>query len=1060
MSLSRFLATALLLAFLASTSKMSAQTENASVAGRVTDSSGAVVPKAEVQLQNVERVTSEQAFTNDNGLYVFQSVPPGQYRLIVRKEGFRQVDYVGLIVNVQDHVDENFKLQVGSISESITVTGVGSTVNTQDASVSTVVNRNLAENLPMNGRSFQTLIELTPGVVVTSANAIDQGQFSVNGQRASSNYWTVDGVSANVSASTLASGGLGTAGAVGAFSALGGTNSLVSVDAMQEFRIQTSTFAPEFGRTPGAQISIVTRSGQNAFHGSAFDYVRNDKFDANDWFANNKGISRPQERQNDFGGTFSGPMLKSRSFFFFSYEGLRLRLPQTSLSLVPDITARASAIPAIIPFINAFPLPNGASLGNGVAEFNAGFSDRSSLNAYSLRLDQKVTSKLDLFERYDYSPSSLLQRGGGGNALSVLASNRAQLQTATLGATWAISTSMLNDLRFNYSRANGESSDILDSFGGARPFPSIPYPSSVNATTSRFDIFVSQFSPFSDIGTGPSGKNVQQQFNLVEGFSWQRSSHTLKVGLDFRRLAPTFSRESYSQVAFFDDAPSLAAGDLQQAQVNTFVPHSTLLLRNLSLFAQDTWRANGRLTLTYGLRWDVDFVPHSLEGPQLTAVTGFNLADPSNLALAPQGTPVFQTRFGNVGPRIGAAYALHNRTGRTTVVRGGFGVFYDLASADVGNIFQFFAYPFTAGNQLSGGTFPLSPSDAAPPVIVPPPGNGFVQIGSYDPHLRTPYTLQWNTAIEQQLGGSQTVSATYVGSAGRHLLQQAGLFLPNPNLFSALLESNTAWSDYHALQLQLQRQMSKGLAILGSYTWSHSIDNASAASANGDISNGLVNPLDPNENRGPSSFDIRHSGSVALTYEIPSFRQNHFARVTTEGWSLQSVFQGRSASPIDISDVNFFSLRSFTALGVIRPDVIPGVPVYLFGSGYPGGKALNPAAFTDPPIDPNTGVPTRQGTLSRNALRGFGATQWDISMHRDFSIHEWFRLEFRMEAFNVLNHPNFGPPNNSFGSVGFGLSSEMFGRSLTGSGAGAGGLSPLYQIGGPRSLQLALKLTF
>src|SRR5258708_5497915 len=247
-------------------------------------------------------------------------------------------------------------------------------VNTESAAVSTVVDRQFAENIPLNGRSFQTLIQLTPGVVLTANNGFDTGQFSVNGQRASSNYWMVDGVSANIGMAASPVSGNGLGGALGSSSVLGGTNSLVSVDAMQEFRIQTSTFAPEFGRTPGGQISIVTRSGTNQFHGTAFDYLRNDVFDANKWFngvniLNPTPLPKAKERQNDFGGTLGGPILKNKTFFFFSYEGLRLRLPQTALTFVPDASftpggttnSRQNAIPALQPYLNAFPLPNATS---------------------------------------------------------------------------------------------------------------------------------------------------------------------------------------------------------------------------------------------------------------------------------------------------------------------------------------------------------------------------------------------------------------------------------------------------------------------------------------------------------------------------------------------------------------------------------------------------------------------------------------------------------------------------------------------------------------------------
>src|SRR5581483_5051945 len=219
------------------------------------------------------------------------------YRMRVSHGGFRTVDLTNVVLNVQDSVSQNFKLSIGSVSEFVTVVADETKINTESPAVSTVVDRHLAENLPMNGRSFQTLIQLTPLVVTVPSNINDGGQFSVAGQRASANYWMVDGVSANTGITTGQNLGNGLGGAIGTFSTSGGTNSLVSIDAMQEFRIQTSTYAPEFGRTPGAQISIVTRSGTNTFHGSAFDYVRNDIFDANDWFANNANQRKPEERQ-------------------------------------------------------------------------------------------------------------------------------------------------------------------------------------------------------------------------------------------------------------------------------------------------------------------------------------------------------------------------------------------------------------------------------------------------------------------------------------------------------------------------------------------------------------------------------------------------------------------------------------------------------------------------------------------------------------------------------------------------------------------------------------------
>ncbi len=325
--------------------------------------------------------------------------------------GFRVVNVTGVTVNVQDHLEQNFKLVVGSISESMTVTADTYNVNTTDATVSTVVDRNFAENLPLNGRSFQTLIQLTPGVVLTANNGARHRP--VQYQRAARKLKLLDGGRCECKHrdQRRRTAGNGMGGALGSTSVLGGTNSLVSVDALQEFRIQTSTFAPEFGRTPGGQISIVTRSGTNQFHGTAFDYLRNDILDANKWFngyTNSPPLPKADERQNDFGGTFSGPILKNRTFFFFSYEGLRLRLPQTVLALVPDLTSRQNALPAVQPFLNAFPIPNGPDdAATNVAQDNSSFSDPATLDAYSLRIDHRLSDKLTLFGRYDYSPSDL-----------------------------------------------------------------------------------------------------------------------------------------------------------------------------------------------------------------------------------------------------------------------------------------------------------------------------------------------------------------------------------------------------------------------------------------------------------------------------------------------------------------------------------------------------------------------------------------------------------------------------------------------------------------------------
>ena len=345
----------LILSLVAAAVSASAQTEGARISGRVTDLSGAIIIGAECRITNLETNVSTATTTNEDGIYVIPGLHPATYQLSIEKDGFRTVIQPSLQLYAQDAVNENFTLAIGLRSESITVNSNVFGLQTQSAAVSTVVNQQFVDNMPLNGRSFQSLISVAPGVVFTSVTE-GPGQFSVNGQRSDANYFMVDGVSANFGVQVgLLGESLG--GATPAFTSQGGTNGLVSVDDMQEFRIQTSSYEAEFGRTPGAQISIVTKSGTNQFHGSAFDYLRNDFFDArNYWDA--PPLPKPPLRQNDFGGTFGGPIVKNKTFFFFSYEGLRLRLPQTAQDQFYTASARAAVAPAYLPVVNALPLPD------------------------------------------------------------------------------------------------------------------------------------------------------------------------------------------------------------------------------------------------------------------------------------------------------------------------------------------------------------------------------------------------------------------------------------------------------------------------------------------------------------------------------------------------------------------------------------------------------------------------------------------------------------------------------------------------------------------------------
>jgi len=1011
-----------------------AQSTNASLAGRITDPANALLVDARVVAISAGTNIRYEVTTNGSGEYHLGNLPPASYRLEIQKPGFKKLIKPGVVLHVQDALRLDLQMTLGDVSETVTVESGAPLVNTESGNVSTVINRTFVENIPLNGRSFQTLINLTLGVVITASTFNDQGQFSVNGQRADANYFTVDGVSANFGVTGFIAMMQSASGALPALSASGGTNSLVSVDAMQEFRIQTSSFAPEFGRTPGGQISIATRSGTNAFHGTLFEYFRNDVLDARDWFVNFNGLPKPKERLNDFGGVLGGPVVKDRSFFFFSYEGQRLRQPSSLQTVVPNNQSRQQAPAAMRPYLNAFPIANGAGLAPGLAQFNAGFSNPSSLDAYSARIDHSLRSKLNIFGRYNYSPSNLDQRGpffSSGRVLSTTNSMSSSVHTGTAGLTHMISPEISNEVRANYSNHRVGIDFVMDDFGGAVPLPdSLLFPSGITSANGTFLFIVLGVGQYVQ---GKQGTTEQRQINLIDNLSATKGSHQLKFGVDYRWLAPFSSPAAYHQFAAFSGVSGLLSGTALLAQSSSFQTNA-LLSQNFSVFGQDTWKVSPRLTVTYGLRWDIN---PALRGKNRAndPFTVIGLSNPATTTLAPRGTPLYETTYGNFAPRIGLAYQFRGIRDWDAALRAGFGVFYDLGQGSLGGVSSFF--PYIVDKNFSASPFPLSPQDASPPAL-----NANLPASTMlvaDPHLKLPRTYQWNVALEQSIGNNQSISATYVGAIGRKLLRVTNLFNVNPNFEFIAFTDNSATSDYNALQIKFQRRLSRGLQALGSYSWSHSIDIAStdAIATNINTPGQIANA---NVDRGNSDFDIRYAVTAGLTYELPGL---------LSGWSISSFFFARSAPPVNIVGGSFFAAGTQLAP---RPNINAGVPLEIHGSQFPGGKVFNRAAFSGAPAG-------TQGNLGRNVLRGFGAWQADVGVQRQFHLTERFALRFRAEFFNIFNHPNFGNPTNVLTSPLFGRSTQTLANSL-GSGGANGGFNPLYQLGGPRSIQFALKLQF
>ena len=1047
------------------------QSSSATLSGTVMDQAGAVIPGVNLTLLNLSTALQRHATTTQEGAYIVPLLPPGRYNMTAQRDGFTTVEVRNVVLNTGDQLALRIKLKVGEIGESVIIVDDPSSIQ-QSAAIGTVVNRHFVENLPLNGRSFQSLFELTPGVVLTRATFNEQGQFSVNGQRANANYFMVDGVSANFGVSAGSAPGQSAGGSLPALTALGSTNNLVSVDALEEFRILTSTYAPEFGRTSGAQVSIITRSGGNEIRGTVFDYFRNDALDASDWFANSRGLRRPAIRQNDFGGVIGGPLIKNHAFFFFSNEMLRLRQPQVAVTEVPSNSARQLAPSAIKPFVDAFPIPNGPERNQGLAEFAASYSDPASLNATSIRIDVATSERLALFGRYAYATSNTVQRGGtilpGFNVHQVVNPtisqslnnlNRVELDTQALtgGATFSFGAGAINDVRANWSRARGATSFTLDDFGGARvPPASLLFPSSTSPEDAGFQ-FLSGTGTNTNFVVGKNVDNVQRQVNLVDNLSLVRGSHQLKFGVDYRRLTPTYDFVRYSQSVVFDGVTianlpfpgTVLSGIPRSVQVFAGAGPRHPVFTEFSAYAQDTWRAARSLSLTWGLRWELAPPPAEKNGNYPVTVQG--LANPASITLAPPGTRLWRTTYDNFAPRLGLAYQLPSPPGRELVLRTGIGVFFDLGNGQAAQGFGS-VFPFVAVKGFFNTPFPLTPEQAAPPALsLNPP---FGTIVTFDPDLKLPRTIQWNIAVEKSLSSNQTVSVAYVAALGRHLLREDVLLNANPNFTLVRVTRSSAQSDYQAMQIQYSRRLLRGLQALASYTWSHSIDNASSDSLSRlrFIVAGTGSQIEvPNADRGPSDFDVRHSLTMAASYNLPAPRAGSFGRLMLRNWSMDAIYRARTATPVNIivrSDV----IGDGLIVELQRPDLIAGVPLYVDDPTVAGGRRINSAAFSRPTF-------IRQGSLGYNALRGFGMSQVDLALRRQFALSERLKLQLKVELFNLLNHPNFGNPVNILDSNLFGQSTQMLGRSL-GSGGVNGGLSPIYQIGGPRSTQLALKLQF
>jgi Carboxypeptidase regulatory-like domain/TonB-dependent Receptor Plug Domain/TonB dependent receptor len=1017
------------------------QSTSATISGGVTDPTGNFITDASVEVVNDETGVWYSDRTNSSGMYFIPILPPGHYHVQVSKRGFKTIIKPDVVLNVQGAIALNFVLPVGAMSQSVTVEAGSSRLNTTDASISTVIDQKFVENIPLNGRSFQDLIGLTPGVVTQSpqsgSTVGSSGDFSVNGQRTESNYYTVDGVSANTNAGAPTGfPQAANSGSVGASTALGTTQSLISVDALQEFRVQSSTYAAEYGRSPGGQFSLVTRSGTNEYHGSAFDYLRNNYFDANDWFNDHFGKPITAMRQNDFGGTFGGPVSiphvytgRGRSFFFFSYEGLRLTQPQPAVILyVPDASLRTNAPSVLQPILNAFPIQSsgGIDYDNGLAQFIEPYSLPSQIDSTSIRFDQTFSSKVSAFFRYGNTPSSTSTRN-----LSSVTRNQLNNQTYTLGLTAQASATASNEFRLGYAQSSSDSIISLDNFHGAVPInlPNAMGLGSYPGSSPFFEIFVSGVG-ISELGVATS-ENKGHQWNGVDTFSLALGRHLFKFGADYRRIVSPLSPSSPAATALFESQHSVltnSADLLLLSKYTSAVP----VFNEFAAFAQDEWRVTSKLNLAFGLRWEIDPPPTEAHGNDAYTLLG-NFANPSSLTLAPQGTPLWKTPWYNFAPRLGGAWTSHNTPGRETVLRAGAGVFFDSADRLATQGYGVSAVGFSTSFSYADASVPVQAAQLAFTPSILPPYTSSVVI-AFPSHLQLPYTLGWSASLEQALGGNQSLSLSYVGSNGRRLIQRQQLSVHslNPEFGTIIYVPGGITSNYQALQVQYQRNVKRGLHALAAYTWSHSIDFGSQDTAL---------PV----TRASSDFDVRHNFQGGLSWDLPDSVSNAFLAPLLRAWGLDFRAMARSGYPITLLG-NHVTDPVTGSQYYTNVNLVSGVPLYLYGTQFPGGRAINRSAVSLP-----TG--SDPGNAPRNFLRGFDAVQINLAARREFTLHDRLKLQFRAETFNILNHPNFGYIDPTLTDATFGQATKMLNSSL-------GTVSSLYQQGGARSMQFALKLMF
>jgi Carboxypeptidase regulatory-like domain/TonB-dependent Receptor Plug Domain/TonB dependent receptor len=1037
-----------------------AQTYRGTIHGVVRDQSGGVIIGAAVSVKNLANGESRSTTTTGDGGYVLPELSAGEYDVTVTQTGFntareRAIVEVGLDTSL------DVTLEVGSIDKGpITVTAAAPLVDTERDVLGEVVDNRMVEELPLNGRDFGKLVALVPGVTVEGSGVAGTekgfGQFNINGNRDRSNNYTLDGTDNNdpwFNNSALNQVGIS-----------GAPATLLPIDAIQEFNVQ-SQFPAEYGRNSGSVVNILTKSGSNQFHGSAFEYNRNSYFDARNFF---NVTPDPQTLfiNNQFGGSIGGPIIKDRTFFFAAYEGQRERVGSDFVFQVPtqaEIASARNAALLIDPAIVTAPLDAILTLfpQSSTNELPGVVNDVNNNDNLIVKVDHKFTNNESFAARYAFGndnqtfPFGSLGGEGDGSRLAPFAQispTRVNVVSASLLST--LGPSHLNELRFGYTR-------FSNSFTSADAKANLTIPGldfgSNHAGLPEFD-FDGAIENLGATAFSVPRARTSQSFQALDNFTWIHGVHTFKFGGEYRRVAVSAFNDNLER-GLIGFAPSNNDTTLDQTitdvltnfylgnaecdecftTANTGNTQRTTYNNGAAFFAQDDYRVRSNLTLNLGLRWEY-FGPVS-EKDGLLYNFGPGIGPNSLLQHVGSGgiSSPYRRDLNNFGPRIGVAWSPLPRT----TVRAGYGLYYDYIPQDL-MIANFTDVAGIATNPI--GPKPVFPmefnqtaftGEAPGPVftVAPPPYEIFI----VDPNLRTPYVSSWNLNIEQQAGDHASFQIGYVGSKGTRLtrLHDINQDFTNPN-FETIDEFSTgASSTYHALQINGRLRNFHGLSGFYGYVFSKSLDDASdGIDFNFATAAFPQNSDDLRAEKGPSTFDTKHRFTGALNYSVPVW--GRLPKRLAEGWALNTIVTIQSGRPIPIID------DEFGINGHLRPDVVPGVnpilPHWTPATGY-----LNPAAFAEPAGE--------FGTLGRDQIYGPGFWNADFSATKDTKITETLGVQFRAELFNIFNHPNFALPNNVV-TPGFGPDGVISATPDVAQGnPGLGG-------GGPRVIQFAVRLRF